>query len=250
MLTRRVFLLGAAASTLTACGRGGAPDPGPAPVDGCRSRTPDSLVGFSTVGGAQLSYEISGAKQSFKADPRFVERLDAWASDWVAESGLGALVGVSTYGAFVDKCNSWHAAGRAFDFAELTHEKGSVSCRYDVWGDDPAKLRSYWRLAASLSRSFTYTLAYPFNELHQNHIHIDNGVSGYGATAFSQESKSQVQLVQGIARHVFGLDCPENARYDDATRAAVRAVQRQLGVSRPLADADGWRDFLKGSASA
>ena len=133
-MRRRAFLLGAAALPAAACS---GPVSLPIPdVGGCR--TPDSLASFSTLGGAPLTYEITGSAQSFRADPRFIELLEEWAADWVSASGLGPLREVSTYGAFVDRCDSWHAAGRAFDFAELVHEGGTVSCRYDVWGDEPS----------------------------------------------------------------------------------------------------------------
>lgn len=251
-MRRRALLIGAAALPVAACS-------GPAAVIdavgrdlggavGCR--TPDELVSFSTLGGAPLRYEISGDETSFRADPRFIELLETWAADWVAASGLGPLTSVSTYGAYVDRCDSWHAAGRAFDFAELVHEGGTVSCRYDVWGDDPAMLPLYWRLAASLASRFTYTLTYRYNEQHHNHIHIDNGVSGYGAAALRERSSAQVGLVQGVLRYVFGLPVEPSGSYDGQTRDAVRTVQRNLGITVPLADPDGWRAFLAGAVAA
>ena len=248
-MRRRAFLLGAAALPAAACsGPVSLPIPDVGGVVGCR--TPDSLASFSTLGGAPLTYEVTGAAQSFRADPRFIELLEEWAAGWVSASGLGPLREVSTYGAFVDRCDSWHAAGRAFDFAELVHEGGTVSCRYDVWGDDPAQLPGYWRLAASVASRFTYTLTYRYNAQHHNHIHIDNGVNGFEAPSFRERSRTQVQLVQGVLRHVFGRDVEASGRYDEQTRSAVRAVQRDLGITVPLSNADGWREFLTGAAAA
>ncbi|MHA6513536.1 extensin family protein [Tessaracoccus sp. Z1128] len=247
-MRRRVFLLGAAALPAAACG-GPVSLPVPdldADLGGCR--TPDSLASFSTLGGAPLRYEITGSPQSFRADPRFIDLLEEWVADWVAVSGLGPLTRVSTYGAFVDKCDSWHAAGRAFDFAELVHEGGSVSCRYDVWGEDPAQLPGYWRLAASVAARFTYTLTYRYNAQHHNHIHVDNGVNGYERASFRERSGAQVDLVQGVLRHVFGRNVEASGSYDEQTKSAVRAVQRELGIGVPLADPDGWREFLTGAA--
>ena len=246
-MRRRALLLGAAALPAAACsGPGSLPIPDVGGLDGCR--TPDSLSSFSTLGGAPLSYEITGTPQAFRADPRFIERLEEWAADWVSVSGLGPLREVSTYGAFVDRCDSWHAAGRAFDFAELVHDGGRVSCRHDVWGEDPAELPGYWRLAASVASRFTYTLTYRYNAQHHNHIHIDNGINGYEAASFREGSRTQVELVQGVLRHVFGRDVEASGRYDEQTRSAVRAVQRELGISVPLATADGWREFLTAAA--
>ena len=86
------------------------------------------------------------------------------------------------------------------------------------------------------------------NAQHHNHIHIDNGVNGYEAASFRERSGTQVDLVQGVLRHVFGRDVEPSGSYDDQTRSAVRAVQRELGITDPLATADGWREFLTGAA--
>ena len=208
-------------------------------------RTPEALTSFSTLGGAPLRYEITGTQQSFNADPRFIEKLEMWAADWVSVSGLGPLAAVSTYGAHVDKCGSWHAAGRAFDVGVLTHADGTeVSCRFDTWGEDPARLRLYWRLAASLAKHFNYTLTYRFDAQHHNHIHIDNGASGYEPFGFNEDSGSHVALVQGVLRWVFGAEVPHDGGFGGATREAARSVQQRFGITQRLATAEGWAAFL------
>ncbi|NHB84888.1 extensin family protein [Tessaracoccus sp. HDW20] len=146
--------------------------------------------------------------------------------------------------AHVDKCPSLHARGRAFDFAGLTHEAGNVSCRYDEWGEDPARLREYWRLAASLSSRFTYTLTYAYNAQHHNHIHVDNGVNGYDDPVFQSSSRAQTQVVQGVLRHVFNAPVTLSGDYDTGTVDAVREVQRSAGITARLATTEGWRAFL------
>lgn len=242
MFSRRSLLgagLAMAAAPLVGCGSGGAVEP-----LGSQCHSPESLTSFDALSGAPLKYELSGKRQAFRSDPKFVERLQSWAEEWVAVAGLGPLVEVSTYGAHVDKCPSWHAAGRAFDIAELVHEGGSVSCRYDRWGEDPERLRAYWRLAASLSTRFTYTLGYLYNAQHHNHLHIDNGVNGYEPTRFRESSAAQTQVVQGVLRHVVGEDVELNGRFDDPTKAAVRRLQKSAGIDQPLASVEGWSGFL------
>lgn len=246
MFTRRALLGAGLAATLvsaTACGSATE-----APGIGCR--TPEALASFDTLAGARLNYEGSRATRSFQADPAFIAQLEAWASSWVSAAGLGPLLSVSTYGAYVIKCPSWHAAGRAFDIAGLVHEGGSVSCRYDVWGDDEPRLRNYWRLAASLSTAFTYTLGYPFNEQHHNHLHIDNGVNGDAETRFDPRSRAQTHIVQGVLRHVFGTPTDLTGDFDDATRSAVAAVTRERGLDADLTSPDGWKAFLDAAATA
>lgn len=238
--SRRLLLGGGlvlAASPLAACSGGGDPLPK-------ECRTPEALTQMATLAGAPLVYAENGREQSFHCDPRFVELLESWAGEWVAAAGLGPLVKVSTFGAYVDKCPSWHAAGRAFDIAELVHANGQVSCRYDQWGDDPQRLRAYWRLAASLSTRFTYTLGYPYNAAHHNHLHVDNGVNGYGATRFDQRSNAQTCVVQGALLHIFGRDVEITGDYDRRTRDAVSSVQEDLGLREKLTSEEGWRAFL------
>lgn len=214
-------------------------------------RTAESLVEFSTLGGATLGYEIGRTTATYKADPRFVELLEAWAQDWTSLSGLGALTTVWSYGAYVDKCESFHASGRAFDIAEVEHTGGSISCRYDTWAPGSAgQNKEYWRLAASLHLHFGYTLTHLYDEAHHNHIHVDNATSGWEGTSFSRGSQVQVQMVQAACREVFGADVDLTGAYDDQTRAALRPIQASLGITRPLADKDGWREFLRATASA
>lgn len=251
MRSRRLFLLGAATLPLAACGRI-VPDFAPpgfdAPPPACR--TPEELTAFATVGGAPLRYEITGTEQSFKADPRFVEQLDGWAADWATVSGFGPLAAISTYGAHVDKCDSWHAAGRAFDFGVLTHADGTeISCRYDLWGEDPTQLKLYWRLAASLAKHFNYTLTYRYNQQHHNHIHIDNGASGYDTFGFNARSATHITLLQGIARYVYALDVPDDGVLGPSTLDAARQIQRANSITAKLASVEGWGAFLDAAAA-
>ncbi|HMT86774.1 MAG TPA: extensin family protein [Arachnia sp.] len=249
-MRRRAFLLLGGVVPLAGCANIALPfvDSGDGDANGS-CRTPESLAEFGTLAGAPLGYEVDRTQVTYQADPRFIELLEAWAADWVSLSGLGALTKVWSYGAYVDKCSSWHQAGRAFDFAELEHEGGSVSCRQDVWGEDEGRMRLYWRLAASLHEHFAYTLTCRYNDAHRNHIHVDNGVSGWKPTTFDAGSRVQVQMVQNAARYVFGKEVATTDAYDAQTKEAVRAVQRSAGITRPLADADGWREFLRATAS-
>lgn len=214
-------------------------------------RRPDSLVEFSTLAGATLGYEMDREIMGYRADPRFVDILEAWAQDWTAMSGLGAITTIWSYGAYVDKCKSFHAAGRAFDIAEVQHEGGSVSCRYDTWAPGTAtQMRDYWRLAASFHLHFGYTLTYLYDAEHHNHIHVDNAVSGWEGTSFNTNSKVQVHMVQAACQRVFGADVDITGKYDDQTLNALRPIQTSLGITRPLSDDDGWREFLRATASA
>lgn len=214
-------------------------------------RTPDSLVEFSTLDGATLGYEVRGTITTYRADPRFVELLEAWAQDWSAWSGLGPMTTIWSYGAYVDKCDSFHAAGRAFDIATVEHEGGSVSCRFDKWAPGTAtQAKDYWRLAASFHLHFGYTLTHLYDKAHHNHIHVDNAVSGWKGSSFRTGSRVQVHMVQAACQRVFGADIDITGTYDAQTRNALRPIQKSLGITKPLVDVDGWREFLRATASA
>lgn len=212
--------------------------------------SPESLVEFSAVDEASLGYEVTRSATTFRSDPRFLELLDAWAADWAGLSGLGPVEQIWSYGAYVDKCSSLHAAGRAFDFAEVVHQGGSISCRFDLWQPgSPEQLRNYWRMAASLHLHFAYTLTYLYNQQHHNHIHVDNAVSGFdGPPSFNSRSQVQVQLVQAGLAHVFGAAVEITGQWDAQTRDALRPVQADLGITEPLRELEGWQAFLRATA--
>lgn len=244
--SRRVLLLAGTAG-LTGC-LDDSPGPVGPPAGECW--TPESLVDFSSVAGATLGYEGTRRPETMRSDPRFLELLDAWAADWAELSGLGPITTLWSYGAYVDKCNSLHAAGRAFDVAEVEHQGASVSCRFDQWGPGSSEqLRWYWRLAASLHLHFAYTLTYLYNEQHHNHIHVDNAVSGFSApTTFRPGSRVQVQVVQASLRHIFGADVEATDEWDGQTRDALRPVQRSLDIREPLSSPEGWQAYLRAAA--
>ena len=248
MTTRRALLTGATLALLAGCV--GSPElPGSPGGGGDTCRTPGELVPFDTVGGGQLVYDTSGEPTTMRAEPAFLARLQEWADEWVGLSGLGAITTVTSFGAFVDRCGSYHQIGQAFDISSIAHEGGEISLRYDRWSPGTeAQLRDYWRLAASLHLHFGYTLAYPYNAAHHNHIHVDNMVSGDDLTRFSPRSGTQVQVVQHACRHVFGHDVEPTGDYDDQTRDAVRQVQSAAGLTSPLSDEEGWHGFLRAVA--
>lgn len=248
MTTRRTFLAGTAAVLLAGCGGGDGDEP-PSNGGGQHCRTPGELVDFDRVGTGTLVYDETGRATSMKIEPKFLSQLHTWSEDWAQLSGLGAVKSVTSLGAYVDKCSSYHQIGQAFDISAIEHEGGDVSLHYDQWqpGSD-RQLRDYWRLAASLHLHFSYTLAYSYNEQHHNHIHFDNLVSGSGLTSFAPSSRTQVQLVQHACRHVFGHDVPVSGDYDAQTKDGVRLVQQRAGLTVPLAQQEGWHGFLRAVA--
>lgn len=251
MTSRRACLAAAVAFLVSGCGREASDSPTSAPVtDGEQHcRTPGELVSFEHVGTGQLLYDESGAATSMQIEPKFLAQVNAWSQDWTELSGLGAIRSVTSYGAYVDKCNSYHQIGQAFDLTRIEHDSRTISLHYDTWRPGSAQqLRDYWRVAASLHLHFSYTLAYPYNDQHLNHIHIDNLVSGGGLSTFDATSHTQLNMVQYGCRYIFDQPVEATGNYDEQTKQGVRFVQRQAGITVPLAEPDGWRSFLRALA--
>ncbi|GAB3623988.1 hypothetical protein GCM10027418_20720 [Mariniluteicoccus endophyticus] len=263
MPTRRSVLVtaggvGVAAlgGTLAMRGCDGAPV-SPSPDAPCVPRS--QMVDHATVGDAQLVYEEDKIARRFSFDEGFHRQLEGWLADWRTDAGaLGAVTAIDTYGAWTDggtQCASWHNAGRAFDIARLRAGKATlVSCREDLWSALPAAQRDahrrgYWRLAAHLHARFAYVLTYLFDDLHRNHIHLDNGVSGSGRPRFTTRSRVQNQVVQACSTYVWGVDCPITGTWDAATKKASRAVLEQIGASGQLTSGDNWQRFMEATAA-
>lgn len=264
MPTRRSLLLAAGTAGLAvagACGLGSCTAGPTAPRgSGARCVARDELDLHPTIGPATLVYEEDHRARAFPFEAGFHAQLEAWLADWRADAGpLGAVTAIDTYGAWTDggsACDSWHNSGRAFDIARLrAGDDALVSCRHDLWESLPAperdaQRRAYWRLAAHLYARFAYVLTYLFDELHTNHIHVDNGVSGAARrTSFDSGSRVQNQMVQAGCTYVWDVPCPLSGAWDAETRRVSRTVLERIGVRGPLTDGDAWQRFLAATAT-
>jgi len=255
-ISRRALLggagLGLVAAGATGCGVDlsdlGAERPSCAP----RS----ALDGHDDLAGAPLIYEVDERGRTFAFDGPFYERLLDWLGFFRSVAGV-EVTEIRTYGSWTDggvRCGSWHNAGRAFDLARLrAGGRDLVSCRYDEWGsaaDRRGALRRYWATAAALHHHFADVLTYLFDDVHQNHIHVDNGRTGTELSTFRDgASRVQNHAVQAICTHVWERPVPIDGTWADPTRAAVAAVADEIGSAGDLTDPEAWRAFLTASAA-
>ena len=159
------------------------------------------------------------------------------------------------YGAYVpkDDCHSWHAAGRGFDISRL--RAGStllVSAREDLWHETTPERqvdlrRRYWTLGASLHLHLAYVLSHHFDDLHRNHFHVDNGVSGSAMSSFDRGSRVQIQAVQAICGSIWGRPGEVTGEWSDA-KGQVSPVLDELGL-RDLRKQQTWQAFLRASVA-
>ena len=230
-----------------------------------------SLAPTTALRGIPLVYDESGTRTSFRFEPTFRGRLEAWLTRHASTSGLGTPAEVWTLGSWVEGdpagggvaadgtvdtaggCRSWHNAGRAFDLTRLVDGAGMVvvSARYDLWSRFPgAQLETtrtlYWRTVAGLHRDFDSVLTYLYNDLHHTHVHVDDGrVSGTRGSLFRAGSQVQVQAVQAMCTWVWGRPVETTGEWDSATRDATAAVLARVGVAGALTDGEAaWHGFL------
>lgn len=265
---RRLFALTAAAALgLSGCGSAGSDQPGSdggSDHDGVGdrgTRYPDRCIDRSAlpthaqIGSSSLVYDISTGRSRFAFDPGFHAQLETWLADWVALSGQPTPTSVWTYGTWTDGersgCRSWHHQGRAIDISRLLAGSTAIaSARYDLWNRYTGAQRQfheqrYWALAASLHDHFAYVLTYLYDDLHHNHLHVDNGRSGAERSVFDRGSSTQVQAVQAICGTVWGVPCEITGDWDFSTRRVSRAVLEQIGATGSLTDDDNWRQLLR-----
>ncbi|WP_203567695.1 extensin family protein [Aestuariimicrobium ganziense] len=214
-----------------------------------------SLLRTDTIGSARLVYEVNGRASSMGFDPGFHRQLTTWLADWNTTSRYRGVRDLWSYGAHVNKdgCRSWHASGRAFDISRLrAGDNLLVSCRTDLWHEvSPARrtdlTRRYWTLAASLHLHFAYVLTHHFDARHDNHIHVDNSVSGSGMSRFTTRSRVQNQAVQAICASIWGRGGDVTGEWNDARRQ-VTPVLDDLGLGN-LTKQETWQRFLRASVA-
>lgn len=228
-------------------------DHGEGPHASCAD--PDALLRTDQLGSAGIIYELDDTRQAMRFQQGFHGQLERWLADWNKTSRYGGVREVWSYGAYVpkDDCHSWHAEGRAFDISRLrSGNKLLVSCRTDLWNEvDPARRvqleRRYWTLAASLHLHFAYVLTHHFDDLHRNHIHVDNGVSGSRMSTFDRQSRVQNQAVQAICLSLWGRPGEVTGAWED-TRTIASPVLADLGIS-DLRKQATWQAFLRASVA-
>jgi hypothetical protein len=195
-------------------------------------------------------------------DEAFLAQLDGWLTGWNSLSATARVTEITTYGLWTEgDCTSMHNAGRALDIARLRADGSDlVSCRHDRWrsptSDDPTAAsvterslqRQYWRLAASLHASFAHVLTYLYDDLHDNHIHIDDAVSSGRPTVFNPSSRTQTQSVAAMATWVHGVVTRPTGAWDAGTQSGVGTVLNRLGISGTLTDRQVWQTFLAATA--
>lgn len=233
--TRRTLLGGALGAT--ALGVTGIGLAGPAAAHG-------EITTYPGISGVPTVYEVSGNLASFGYRTSFHDRLNSWLDFWDANTpaSFGTPHRVWTYGAHTDsRVSEAHNNGRGFDLSRIVTIVNGVAtrrffARRDIWmnwsdADRIAERRRYWATSASAHHHFRNVLTYEYNAAHNNHIHIDNLVSGSGNSTFSTGSDAQVQHVQACCAYVWGLGTEIDGIWGPQTASHSTRVLRAAGVA-------------------
>jgi hypothetical protein len=225
--------LGAGALGLVGAGAAGLATAGPASAHG-------TITTYSTINGARTVYEVNGGLTSWGYRPSFHDRLNSWLVFWNANtpSGYPNASRVWGYGAHYDgRPTEAHNNGRGFDLSRIyTGSTRRFIARHDIWrnwtgSDLTTARRHYWATAASAHHHFRNVLTYLYNADHDNHIHIDNLVSGTGNSSFDSSSRAQVLHVQACCRYLWGLGTAIDGVWGSQTSSHSTRVLRAAGVS-------------------
>lgn len=252
--SRRTVLTGLAAGTVLG-------------AVGLRAAAPASAAGtaatieyYPDIDGAPTVYEASETLTSFGYNPPFHDRLESWLQFWESHTpgSFGRQFQVWSLGAFADhRPSEAHNSGRGFDLTRIFVTNGSgnlveqFNARRDIWQswpeeDQVVQRRRYWATSASAHHHFAHVLTYAWDPAgHNNHIHIDNLVSGSGNSSFTTGSAAQIYHVQGACRHVWGLPTTVDGIWGPETDGHSTRVLRAAGASSGslTSSLENWQTF-------
>ena len=200
-----------------------------------------TIRSYSGIWGQRTRYEANGNYASFGYRPSFHDRMSHWLYYWNNHTPYRRSIVVWTYGVHTDhRVSEAHNAGRGFDLTRIyaTGSDGNrhlrAFLRHDIWknygdADRRRHRRWYWGTSAICHHHFRNVLTYYYNSAHDNHIHIDNLVSGTSNSNFATGSKAQVQHVQACCRWVWGKSTAIDGVWGPQTRQHSHDVLVRIG---------------------
>jgi hypothetical protein len=204
------------------------------------------LVTVADLDGVPLRYARAGAPrpQSFAIESGFRDVVVATVKSvrFRAPPGFGALVSITSAGAFVNKPGA-HGQGRAFDHDAWTFENVDIR---PLRGDHAAASRAlrqrYWALAAIIRSRSAFVLHGEYDAAHRDHIHQDNVAA---TRAFTTGSEAAVKLAQAICKHIYAnTGLAIDGDFGPLSRAAVRAAMIRVELPGDVFDNAQWHTFL------
>ncbi len=220
-----------------------------------------TLVTRSEIWGAPTYHEAttSGGSAfpiSFTYESVFYSRLETWLAFYYSNTPGNWLSPLRLYslGVYNPSSPGAHQQYRGIDITRFYATvdgslRQTASARYNLWknyssSQVTAYRKQYWALSASLFYHFQYVLHYLYNYLHEDHLHVDNLVSGSGNTSFSTSSETQVKFVQASLRYIWGYSSVAiDGDYGPVSSAYASSALDRSGSAGSLGSQSNWQRF-------
>jgi hypothetical protein len=237
---------------------------GAALLTGTPAQAHGTLMSASEIANSPTYYQDLDTGQTaltpttFQYQPNLYAKLEEWLQDYFLHTpwSFQAPVYVLLAGTHVDTGSGMHPYGRAADIGGITMYNAVYGTRFEplngkwhMWRNDPVHMeeirRWYWGGVCLLNKYFKWVLHYHFNDIHHNHIHVDNEQSDGTYSTFSTGSRSQVQTVQAACNYIYGMGTAIDGVWGPQTQSHSSTVLYYSGWSGSITSSQNhWHRFL------
>jgi hypothetical protein len=180
-------------------------------------------------------YGTQGRPYTFFGTGSFHRKLEDCFAELFQVCPYGPAEVITCAGVYVNKANSYHQKGRAFDLDALFWaDRTFVTLHY------PQEVAFYLAVEAILRKHFGTVLNYLYNDRHQNHLHFDDGTP----VGFDKNSKSRLLFVQAVCGHLYQDPLLLDGRWGNQTREALGRTLEKMELSGNLETKEVWLAFL------
>ncbi len=202
---------------------------------------PDNF--FTTLNGIPVHYDrppeapygSRGIEYDFYATQELESKLDACFAELEAVCPRGRPEVITSAGAWVDKPDSYHATGEAFDLDGIHWADEKFICL-----DFPSDRRFYLGVDAVLRKNFPTVLNYYYNQLHHDHLHMEPS----GQMEFNKQAPSEVFFLQAALTYVLNIPVAIDGDWGPETAGGTARALHELNISGELEDLETWTQFL------
>lgn len=183
----------------------------------------------------RFPYGSIGRPANFQIQNSFYKELDKCLTEVFEECPLGKPDIITCAGIYVDKPNSYHRHGRAFDldacfWEDYTFITNNFFHDYELY----LGMESFFR------KHFGIVLNYFYNGSHKDHFHLDNSAS----IAFSTNQRSKVLYVQLVLKYIYKHPVETDGLWGPQTNSAINEALDMLDLSGKITNKRTWIAFL------
>jgi hypothetical protein len=180
-------------------------------------------------------YGTIGQQMIFFCTHSFHAKLEGFVQDLIDSCPLGQPVAIVTAGVYVDKPNSKHQLGRAFDLDSIFW-----SDRVFVAKNYPSDKAYYLGIEAIIRKHFGTVLQYKYDRRHEDHFHFDDGTQ----PDFNTSWRSYTYFAQTSLNVIFGESLDEDGVWGPKTAEALNRVLTAANINMPITTKVNWQAYL------